>query len=146
VIDGTALAPIQARIAQLENEYELLNRKAAALANSDKSETLRSLAEGVVTENSAHLQGLRTEFHAILKEVEACRREYLRLVAKCGDLYREGKTLSNQINLVRESFRNRGPIVHVPGVGEDLNLAQMRGWIFFDNRDIKNVFERGFEK
>lgn len=70
VIEGTALAPIQARIAQLENEYELLNRKAAALANADKSETLRSLVEGVVTKNSAHLQGLRTEFHAILKEVE----------------------------------------------------------------------------
>ena len=100
----------------------------------------------MVAENSAHLQCLRADFQGISEELGTCRREYLRLTAKAGDVYRAGRTLSNEINLVRESVRSKGSIVHVPGVGDDLNLAQMKGSIFFDNRDIKNSFERGFEK
>lgn len=146
VLEGEDTAPIQARIAKLETEYELLNRTVAALSSAEKSETLQKLGEGVVAENSAHLGRLRDDFNAILGEIEASRRDYLRLISKAGDLYRQGRTLSNEINLVSESFRSRKPIVHVPGVGGDLNLAQMRGPIFFDNRDIKNAFERGFER
>ena len=100
----------------------------------------------MVAENSAHLQCLRADFQGISEELGTCRREYLRLTAKAGDVYRAGRTLSNEINFVRESVRSKGSIVYVPGVADDLNMAQMKGSIFFDNRDIKNSFERGFEK
>lgn len=146
VLEGEDTAPIQARIAKMEAEYELLNRTVAALSSAEKSETLQKLGEVVVEENSAHLEGLRTDFNAVLAEVEASRESFLRLVAKAGALYRQGRTLSNEINLISESFRSRKPIMHVPGIGESVNLSQMRGPIFFDNRDIKNAFERGFEQ
>jgi hypothetical protein len=146
VLEGDDVAPIQARIAKLEAEHELLNRTAAALANASRSETLRGIGEGVVAENSTGLERLRADFNEVLKGVEACRRDYLRLVAKAGEICRQGRMLSNEINLVRESFRDRRPIVHVPGIGESLNLGQMRGPIFFDNRQIKAAFERGIEQ
>ena len=67
-VEDADLAPIQAKIAQLDRERDLLNRKALALANADKPEILSKLAEGVLAVKSTHLQCLRADYDKILKE------------------------------------------------------------------------------
>jgi hypothetical protein len=141
-VEDVDLAPIQAKITRLDEEYDLLNRKALALANADKTEILSDLAKGVVRENSAALKRLRADYAAILGDLATCRREYLRLIEKAGEVFRSGRGLSNEIEAVSESVRSEGPIAYIPGVADDLNLDLMKGPIFFDNREVKHAFER----
>ncbi len=137
-ISGKSTEEIRTKLKKLDEDFEFLNLEALALTKCEETGPVVDLAHKVVSSNRKSLDRLRNEWDKAMAKIKAGQHDYLKLVAEAKAVHDKGLNLSREIAAVRELVPN---VPWVAGIGEEINLSQYKGPIFFDADDIAKTFK-----
>lgn len=143
VLAGLDSKDAEQEIGKLNAEHEILTYKSQALNRATHRGTnsfVKTAAQAVITENQMALTKLRDEYNELMRQAGKVFNDYLKIMAACGKLYHQGQSLREEAHL---AMTDAGTNIGISGVGDENNLAQLRGPIFPDPKTVREAFLTG---
>jgi hypothetical protein len=101
---------------------------------------VRDAAQKVLKENKAAIETLRVQWDAKKKIVQDLQTQYLKALCELGALARESSFLREQCTL---AAADAGSNVHVSALGDSLDIARRRGFVFIPEKAIALAYTSG---
>jgi chromosome segregation ATPase len=132
--DETRAIELQKAIEELDKRHRFLALQQSAYSQNSMAEKLEPLRQAAVLEQQKALDGLRDDFSTFRERIEALRHQWHIITREAHEARRNSqRAQANLSELI-------GNGVHHAGADSGINTETLRGFIFMDNKEIRDLF------
>jgi hypothetical protein len=141
--DAKAEEAAEAKVATLKKELAKLERRVAVKTQGGaRTGIIVDAGNAVLEENNVEIRTeLQPAHDKIVARLNALRTEFMEGVAELGLLAKRGHSLRAQMNHVAGIIGATAPWAALPD--EAINHMRQRGAIYWDNKIMKQIFDKG---